>query len=290
VYLFVETQQHMTALGAMRQTVAGLAAEIGWPEKRFRKAIAELAAARWLRLDERARLIFAPRFLEDNRPESPNVVKAWASSLELLPNCALKHDVLRHAGAFTKGLGEGFQKAFAEAFVEAMPNQETGAVDRSSKQEQEQGNATSPEPRSGDLAVPAKSTAPRSSPRSATKSPKALPAATDAHLSAFVRAEREKNPDVSAEVLITRAAKIFTFTELEMLKAIDCDAYVDPWAGPAVVEPLPRTARRSSPPSAVNPFDEVFEMDPADAAVIDEERRRDAEMLAAVDNERRGVA
>jgi hypothetical protein len=38
VFLFVLTHPCMTALGAMRGTMAGLAAELGWPAEAFQEA------------------------------------------------------------------------------------------------------------------------------------------------------------------------------------------------------------------------------------------------------------
>jgi hypothetical protein len=40
-FLFVLTHPQMTSLGAMRATVAGLAAELGWKPQRLREAFAK---------------------------------------------------------------------------------------------------------------------------------------------------------------------------------------------------------------------------------------------------------
>ncbi|MGM3047357.1 hypothetical protein ACS2TR_26935, partial [Bacillus cereus group sp. BC303] len=74
--------------------------------------------------DQKACLIALPNFLRYNPPESPNVVKAWVSALDLLPECDLKTAVLQRAGEFTDTLTKVFGQAFREAFDKAMPNQE----------------------------------------------------------------------------------------------------------------------------------------------------------------------
>ncbi len=85
VFLFILTHPSMTSLGAMRATVAGLAAEKGWDENRFRKAFAEALTKGLLKADEKACFIAAPNFLKYNRPESPNVIKSWLKAADLLP-------------------------------------------------------------------------------------------------------------------------------------------------------------------------------------------------------------
>ncbi len=148
-FLFVLTHPLMTSLGALRGTPEGLAGEkYGWEasnegfREAFREAFAELSRKGLLRLDGRG-LIFAPNFLKYNRPESPNVIKAWKGSLDLLPECQLLAEVLIRAkaciGAMSKAYQEAFQEAFGEdlekaltkASVKTMPNQEQ-------EQEQEQ--------------------------------------------------------------------------------------------------------------------------------------------------------
>ena len=42
VFLFLLTHPNMTSIGAMRGTIPGLAAELSWPEKDFRAALAHL--------------------------------------------------------------------------------------------------------------------------------------------------------------------------------------------------------------------------------------------------------
>lgn len=137
VFLFLLTHPHMTALGAMRATVAGLAEELGWCVEAFRKAFHEALLKGMAEHDAKACLIALPNFIRYNSPESPNVVKAWANSLDLLPECGLKTRVTSRAKAFAEALPEAFAKALPEAFAKGMPYQE-----QEQEQEQEQSNVT----------------------------------------------------------------------------------------------------------------------------------------------------
>lgn len=136
VFLMLLTHPQMTAIGAMRATMPGLAAELGWELEAFREAFREAFAKGMAEHDEKACLIALPKFVRYNAPESPNVVKAWDSALDLLPECSLKNLVIQRAKAFAEGLSKAFAEALPEAFAKAMPYQEQ-------EQEQEQDKSSS---------------------------------------------------------------------------------------------------------------------------------------------------
>ncbi len=125
----------MTALGAMRSTLSGLAEELDFELEAFREAFREAFAKGMVKHDSKACLIALPNFIKYNQPESPNVVKAWANSLDLLPECDLKNDVISLSANALKGYSKAFREALPEAFLKtypkSMPNQEQ-------EQEQEQ--------------------------------------------------------------------------------------------------------------------------------------------------------
>lgn len=129
-FCFLLTHPHMTALGAMRATIPGLVAELGG-EKGFAEGFREAFAKGLAKHDERASFVYLPRFLRYNPPESPNVVKAWAHSVDLIPECDLKTQLLQEVKGYVEGLSEAFREALPEAFAKGMPNQEQ-------EQEQEQ--------------------------------------------------------------------------------------------------------------------------------------------------------
>ena len=121
-FVLLLTHPHMTALGAMRASIPGLAAELGG--KGFAEGFREVFAKGLAKHDESASCVYLPRFLKYNPPESPNVVKAWAHSIDLIPECNLKSQLIQEVKGYAEALTEGFAKALPEAFAKAMPNQE----------------------------------------------------------------------------------------------------------------------------------------------------------------------
>lgn len=121
IFLMLLTHPSMTALGAMRGTVGGLADEIGWLPDRLRQAFGEALSKGMAKHDPAAALIALPRFVLYNAPESPNVIKAWVGALDLLPECSLKVEVVQRAVAYAEGMSEGFAKAIPEAIRKALP-------------------------------------------------------------------------------------------------------------------------------------------------------------------------
>lgn len=117
-FLYLLTHPNMTALGAMRNTPQGLAAELGWLTEEFVNAFEKALRHGMVLYDHEASLMALPNFLKYNKPESPNVVKAWASAVDLLPECDLKLKVIDCARKTAKGMSEGFQQAFASRFDE----------------------------------------------------------------------------------------------------------------------------------------------------------------------------
>lgn len=140
VFFMLLTHPSMTALGAMRATLPGLAAEMSWGPEAFREAFREASAKGMAEHDEVACLVALPNFLKYNAPESPNVVKAWAGAVDLLPECPLKTLVLQRAKAYAEALQEGFAKAFREAFPKGIAIQEQ---EQEPEQEQEKNSSSS---------------------------------------------------------------------------------------------------------------------------------------------------
>lgn len=121
LFLFLLTHPHQTALGAMRNTLAGLAQEKGWLPERLSEAFTEASSRGMVRHDPKASCIWLPNFLKYNRPESPNVVKAWGSAADLVPECLLKNQCIHTAKAFLKGFKKAFNDAFEEVFGKDLP-------------------------------------------------------------------------------------------------------------------------------------------------------------------------
>ena len=134
-FIFVMTHPNMTPLGAMRATLGGLAEELGWSSEAFRKAFGEALSKGMAEHDPKAHFVGLPNFVKYNQPENPNVIKAWAKCLDLIPECRLKTKAIQRAASFvnmgSKAFHEAFAKAFGEDFAKGMGKQEP-------EQEQEQ--------------------------------------------------------------------------------------------------------------------------------------------------------
>ncbi len=143
LFLFLLTHPHLTALGAMRATPAGLADELRWSEKRICAALEEISTKPFIKLDANASYLALINFLMYNKPENPNVLKSWESALDYIPECDLKRELMLEVKAFAEGLGEAFAKALPEPFLNAkafrhpLPNHEQ-------EQEQEQEHINPP--------------------------------------------------------------------------------------------------------------------------------------------------
>ncbi|MCE4311057.1 hypothetical protein LYZ90_09360 [Xanthomonas hortorum pv. vitians] len=143
LWLYLITGPHTGPIpGLFRAGRAAMAEDLDWELEAFDKAFAEAFGQGMVKADFKARVVWIPKAIQHNRPESPNVVRSWAAEFDLIPECALKSEALECLRAFVCKLGEGFAKAFDEAFgkpsgkpsPKAMPNQE---------QEQEQEETSS---------------------------------------------------------------------------------------------------------------------------------------------------
>jgi len=145
-FLYVLTCPSMTSVGAMRATVAGLAAELGWKLKRFRNALDPLVACGMVELNEPAQYLGLPKFLKHNAPESHNVVRGWVKALGLVPDCPERRALIARcrdylaaresAGDLKQGFRQAYEEALAEAFADAYALQ---SVIPEQEQEQETG-------------------------------------------------------------------------------------------------------------------------------------------------------
>ena len=116
-FIFVLTHPNMTSLGAMRGTVEGLAAEL----EALPEAFAEALSKGLFKVDPKAKIIHVPNFIKYNKPESPNVVKAWGKAFELLPEGCVKNKIYQSVKDSIKGYDKGYAKAFSEAFPKDLP-------------------------------------------------------------------------------------------------------------------------------------------------------------------------
>ncbi len=144
LWMYILTGPHTSIIpGLSCIGAAALAESLDWEPEAFRKAFLEISSKGMARADWKARILWVPNAVKYNPPESPNVVKAWASYWAEVPECELKLHIYQELKAFVDGMGDGFQEAFRKAFgkplPKTMPNQE-----QEQEQEQEEYIAAAP--------------------------------------------------------------------------------------------------------------------------------------------------
>ena len=65
--------------GLYRAGAAGMAEELGWATEGFQQAFQEVIDQGLVKADFESRVIFIPNAIKYNKPQSPNVIKSWAS-------------------------------------------------------------------------------------------------------------------------------------------------------------------------------------------------------------------
>lgn len=107
--------------GLFEASEGEIADRFGWSLDAFRDAFREASSKGMAHADWKARLVWLPNAPYYNSPESINVVKAWGSTFDELPECALKWQAYQSLKAFVYGMKKGFRDAFDHAFPDAIP-------------------------------------------------------------------------------------------------------------------------------------------------------------------------
>jgi hypothetical protein len=119
-FLALLTHPAMSSVGAMRGTVAGLAAELGWKVRRLERALVPATTEGMVLVNGAAAFIGLPNFLNHNPPENPNVCKAWASALLALPECPEREATTQRCRDFLARSDSPFPPSFLKAFEEQL--------------------------------------------------------------------------------------------------------------------------------------------------------------------------
>lgn len=113
LWFFLLTGPHTGPIpGLFRAGRAGMAEELNWETEAFDKAFQEVFQKGMAKADFVAKLVWLPKAVIHNKPESPNVVKSWRTEIELLPECDLKDEALTFIRDHLKTLGEAYLAAF----------------------------------------------------------------------------------------------------------------------------------------------------------------------------------
>lgn len=84
--------------------------------RRTGAALVELEAAGRIVCDLSRRVVFLPNGWKHNPPHSPNVVRAWRTGWDDLPDTILKFEIFQALESCINEMGEGYHKAFMEGF------------------------------------------------------------------------------------------------------------------------------------------------------------------------------
>jgi len=121
LWVYLLTGPHTHAIpGLFAAGEAALAEALNWPLRGFRHAFQEIGLQGMAIADWTARVVWIPKAVVHNPPESTNVIRAWRAGFDEVPECPLRHQALQQLQAFVEGMGEGFRQAFREAFAQAL--------------------------------------------------------------------------------------------------------------------------------------------------------------------------
>lgn len=155
LWFFLLTGPHTTAIpGLFRAGRAAMAEELNWDQKDFDKAFQEVSWQGMAKADFKAKLVWLPKAIQHNKPESPNVVRGWRVELDLLPECDLKREAIAGIREALEGAGPSYVEAFDEVLTgkqkepskpSPKPSRKTMA-NQEQEQEQEQDQEPPPSP------------------------------------------------------------------------------------------------------------------------------------------------
>jgi hypothetical protein len=93
---------------------AGMSEALRWPLPAFRRRFREIAEQGMALADWRARVVFLPKALRHNPPQSPSVITGWRQAWAEVPACDLKREAAGGVRAFLSRMGPAYLHAFEE--------------------------------------------------------------------------------------------------------------------------------------------------------------------------------
>lgn len=107
--------------GLFPARLAALADALGWSAAATSRCWSEIDREGMAEADWQRGLIWVPKAIEHNEPESPNVVRGWRTAWQELPDSPLKDRAHAALMLYLGSMGEPWAKAFAEATGKASP-------------------------------------------------------------------------------------------------------------------------------------------------------------------------
>lgn len=108
-WIYIFTHQNMTALGAMRSSVSGIAQEIGVKLKK----VEALRDSNLIAYCPTTATIYIPNFMHNQAPQSPKCVTSWEKSIPYIPDGPIKDQCIAETMAYVETMSIAFREAFA---------------------------------------------------------------------------------------------------------------------------------------------------------------------------------
>lgn len=105
--LYILTSPHRNTEGLFRLPVAYVAADLGWQDRRVRRALDQLVADDFIGYDYEAGVVLIVKALKWQQPLNPNGVKAAVKALDAVPPTVLASRFRELAERFAERLWEG---------------------------------------------------------------------------------------------------------------------------------------------------------------------------------------
>lgn len=141
-YLYLRTGPQTTSVGCFRVSDAVAVEELANVTlAEFQQRLLIVCSTFEWRYDATTRVLFIPEHLQQNPPQSPNVVTSWRKLLVNVPDCQVKADAIDAIHEQLKDLPEVFRKAFgsladARGNSKAKPKAKPGAHQGSGTRDQ----------------------------------------------------------------------------------------------------------------------------------------------------------
>lgn len=100
--------------GLIRARPGGIADDLGWTKEALLEAFREVFQQGMAEADWEAGLVYIPKALAHNIPESPNVIRGWGTWLRELPECPLLERAKANFGAFFRERSPSLSEAWEE--------------------------------------------------------------------------------------------------------------------------------------------------------------------------------
>lgn len=118
VYLLSGPQT--SSVGLCRVSIATAAEDLAMSIPQFRRRFdVVLRAFRW-RHEADSSLLWIPEWIEENAPQNPNIVRAWRTAFNEIPDGPLKAEAAAATVAFLKAKGQAFRDAFGDVILESV--------------------------------------------------------------------------------------------------------------------------------------------------------------------------